>query len=382
MNATGKREKHEPPKEQEHPLSILFISNADSAHCRRWAQAMAQRGHSVEILSPSGASIPGVEVTVLPFYPTGRQGLSRVLGGWKNTRRLKRFLRERSRDVVHLLGLFPLLSYDLCRVVDDIANLVVSTWGTDVAPDQWSPSIRRGEAVRRHLLKQGRVITATCRYLAECTRQWTEPDRDLRVISYGVDTHAFDPSLHQVARTDEPVLGFLKGLTPRYGPDLFLRAAAAVHAKGKPVRARLAGAGPEEDSLKQLARELGILERTEFLGPLPHEKVPEFLAGIDVFVMPSRFEVFGVSALEASAMERPVVATRVGGVAEAVCEGETGRLVPPEKVEGLVEATLELLRTPAGEAMGKRGRAWVKEHFLWEDNCLQMEQVYRQVASG
>ena len=111
------------------------------------------------------------------------------------------------------------------------------------------------------------------------------------------------------------------------------------------------------------------------------EELPELLRNVDIFVMPSIREEFGVAAVEAQAMEIPVVSTRVGGVPEVVLDGETGILVEPGDSEQLAQAILTLIENPAlRRQMGKRGREHVLANYRWEDNAALMENLYQRIV--
>ncbi len=95
--------------------------------------------------------------------------------------------------------------------------------------------------------------------------------------------------------------------------------------------------------------------------------------------MPSTYEGFGVAALEAEAMEVPVVASRIHGIPDVVLDGETGLLVPPRDRQALA-AALDRLASDGGlrRRLGHAGRAFVAEHYSWEDNVAQMEALYEE----
>jgi L-malate glycosyltransferase len=120
----------------------------------------------------------------------------------------------------------------------------------------------------------------------------------------------------------------------------------------------------------------------DFVGRIPHDEVPAFLASLDVFCMPSRWEseTFGVAAVEAEAMEIPVVATNVGGIPEAVKDKSTGLLVHPDDPKALGSAIAKLLNDPEKRAaMGAAGREFVAANFDWQENAGRMEQVYKSL---
>jgi glycosyltransferase involved in cell wall biosynthesis len=139
----------------------------------------------------------------------------------------------------------------------------------------------------------------------------------------------------------------------------------------------LAGEGPERRRLERQAARLGLGERVRFLGEVPHEQVPEVLQQLDIFAMPSTYEGFGVAALEAEAMELPVVASSVHGIPDVVVDGETGLLVPPRDRQALASALDRLVADgDLRRRLGQAGRAFVAEHYSWEENTAQMEALY------
>jgi glycosyltransferase involved in cell wall biosynthesis len=116
-----------------------------------------------------------------------------------------------------------------------------------------------------------------------------------------------------------------------------------------------------------------------FLGDLAHEDVPAALQRMDIFAMPSTWEGFGVSAVEASAMQLPVVASNIHGIPDVVVDGETGLLVPPRDPAALANALERLAGNPElRRRMGAAGRAFVAAHYRWEDNAAQMAALYQR----
>jgi glycosyltransferase involved in cell wall biosynthesis len=130
-----------------------------------------------------------------------------------------------------------------------------------------------------------------------------------------------------------------------------------------------------------MAKSLGLEADVSFLGFI--SDVPQFLAGIDIFVLPSLYEGLGVAALEAMAAGKAVVASRVGGLAELVNDGENGFLVPPGDAEGLAAALAKLIRDKnLRAAFGQKGAARVREHFTIEQMAKKNEACYYAMLRG
>lgn len=159
------------------------------------------------------------------------------------------------------------------------------------------------------------------------------------------------------------------------GFDLLLRAIALI----PDARAVVVGDGEERRALEALACELGIADRVEFPGW--DDRVRERFASADVLALPSRFEAFPLTILEAMSAGLAVVATDVGSVADAVVDGETGVLVPSESVDALAGAIAKLLDDePRRNELGRRGRERAQRLFTAEAMARAYERLYADVV--
>jgi len=123
-----------------------------------------------------------------------------------------------------------------------------------------------------------------------------------------------------------------------------------------------------------------LKERVHFVGPTSHSTIMQYYEDADVLVNPSYTETFGMSLVEALASEKPVVATRVGGMVEIVGEEKVGTLVERGDVPGLAEAIIKLLEDDALRAtMGKIGRQDVIERFSWPEVAKRLLQHYESL---
>jgi glycosyltransferase involved in cell wall biosynthesis len=148
------------------------------------------------------------------------------------------------------------------------------------------------------------------------------------------------------------VIGVVSRLRWEKGLDVLIESLDLIGDIGE-VHAIVAGVGPEESGLRQLAARSRI--PVHFVGHRPD--VARWLAVADVIVMPSRRESFGRVTLETMAAGRPLVASRVGGLTDAVADRETGLLVPPENPAALAAALRSILIDPAGaRRMGEAAR--------------------------
>lgn len=156
-----------------------------------------------------------------------------------------------------------------------------------------------------------------------------------------------------------------------------VRALAAL--RELPWELRLVGDGELRPNVEALAEQLGVAERVVFLGV--RSDVAEQLADADVFVLASHWEGFPRSILEAMRAGLPVVASRVGGVAESVADGDTGMVVEPADVTAMTRALRIVIGSPALRLrMGARGRERYLREFTFERMFRETEEVYRAFA--
>ena len=211
------------------------------------------------------------------------------------------------------------------------------------------------------------------------------PGDRIITINSAVDPESLMPKagrdatrLAESAAPDALVLLTVGSLVRRKGHDVLLAALAGLHTDGQRPLLWIAGDGPERASLEKQAAELGLQGQVHFLGR--RSDVPDLLAACDAFVLPSRREALGVAALEAMAAGRPVVASRVGGLAQAVVHDRTGLLVPADQPEALTEALARLLRDQElRDRLGAAGPSRVAEGFLAEQMVHAYEKLYREV---
>ena len=196
------------------------------------------------------------------------------------------------------------------------------------------------------------------------------PDQ-IVTIPNGIDASAFastDPTAHAPLRRQlglaptAPVVGTVARLSEQKGHRYLLEAWPQVRAVVPDAELLLVGDGPLRGELEQQAQALGIAGSVRFPGT--RTDVPALLGLFTVAVLPSRFEGMPLFVLEAMAAGRPVVGTRVCGASEAIAEGETGLLVPPQDPAALATAVTSLLCAPAKAArMGHAGRVRLLRYY-------------------
>ena len=218
------------------------------------------------------------------------------------------------------------------------------------------------------------------------------PDK-ISIVPCGVDTHLFEPSPPRRAKRhlslpDKRYILFAGRIDPIKGIDVLLKAMGIVKDHGDTtdaIRLLIIGGdgnhplyprNSEMHKLRQLTTRLGLSDMVTFLGPQKQELLPFFYAAAEMCVLPSRYESFGMVALEAMACGRPVIASHVGGLPSFIQDNATGFLVPGGNEKVLAEKMLTLLNDASLRArMGKEAREKAKE-FSWQKIAMQMIALY------
>lgn len=197
------------------------------------------------------------------------------------------------------------------------------------------------------------------------------------VIHAGLDPPALEPA---PLPFDPPRLVCLGRHVRDKGLDIAVAAFARLTGRFPDLRLTVIGDGPERPALERQAARLDLGGRIDFPGRVP--EIPPYLDAATVVVMPSRWEeTFGLVALEAALMARPVVVTRAGALPEVVVHGETGLVVEKEDDEGVAEAIAFLLERPGtARRMGRAARERAIRMFGLELCIDRYDQLYRRIA--
>jgi phosphatidyl-myo-inositol dimannoside synthase len=213
---------------------------------------------------------------------------------------------------------------------------------------------------------------------------------DVRVVHLGTSPARFRPGLDpEPARRrwgldGGPWLLTVARLDFHKGIDTVIRALPAIRAAFPTARYAVAGVGSRQRALEQLVASCGVGDAVRLLGFVPDTELPALYNAAHLFVLASRrydllVEGFGIACLEASASGLPVIASRSGGLPEAVREGETGLLVEPDDPAAVAAATIRLLGDRALAArLGAAGRAAVEAYYNWDRVAADLIRIDRE----
>ncbi|PSQ74941.1 MAG: glycosyltransferase family 1 protein, partial [Bacteroidetes bacterium QH_6_63_17] len=233
------------------------------------------------------------------------------------------------------------------------------------------------DRLRQTLLHQVDAFLPVSHYTAGLLHERDVPPSRTHVVPNGTDPTRFRPhdgtQLRQhLDLTAQPLLLTVGRLVRRKGIDTVLRALPTIIQTCPDVAYVIAGTGPDRPRLERLAACLGVRDRLCFVGDIGHDRLPLYYSAADLFVMPARqdppdVEGFGLVFLEANACGTPVVGAATGGIPEAIRDGETGLLVPPDAPGVLADAARRLLANPGlANTLGRQGRERVLNDANWD----------------
>lgn len=210
----------------------------------------------------------------------------------------------------------------------------------------------------------------------------------MRVVYHGVESRFMEEQIEMSeARIrlglckGESMIGTVARLHRDKGIEILLEGAALAIKSWSGMRLLIVGDGPEKARLMSLAERLGIMDRVIFAGFRPN--VLPWISSMDIFCLTSKEEGLPQSLLEAMSLEKPVIATNVGGVDEVVRDRICGLLVPPEDPESVCRGILFLLKNPEKALnMGKKGKEVIKQGFLINHTLDQIESLYHDCLCG
>jgi len=318
----------------------------------------------MEILHPRYPLIPKVGMTMTP----------RLMALWVKPT-VQRIIREGyDFDLIDAHYFYPdgvaaaMIGRSLGKPV------VITARGTDINLIPQNPT------ARKQILwaaQQAKGMITVCQALKdEMVQLGVDADR-ITTLRNGVDLKLFRPGdrsgLRRKLGLEDFTLLSVGHLIERKGHDLIIRAMPAL----PDARLLIAGAGPEEEALKALVTQLGVVDRVEFLGALPQETLRQYYAAVDALVLASSREGWANVLLESMACGTPVVASNVWGTPEVVASQEAGVLMKERTPEGIVEAVNKLRASRLDHAATRR----YAEKFSWDDTTQGQLRLFREILA-
>jgi teichuronic acid biosynthesis glycosyltransferase TuaC len=291
--------------------------------------------------------------------------------------RVRALRREFPFDIIHAHTTIPdgMIAIWLARVFG--VRAVITSHQGDV---ELVPQNRWNRATLRYTLSRADRIVAVSKSLKRAITSLDVGSDRIRVIPNGFDPAKFSVASNQISEIrrsrSEKIVLFLGQLVSRKNPTILLRAIARLRKRLPQVRLILVGDGLLRAELETEVVRLGLKTCVDVIGAVPHAKVPDYVRAADLLCLPSRAEGWPTVIFEALSQGVPVVASRVGGIPEAICSEDFGLLVESGNLNDLTEALYQGLTRVWDDV---KIRTYARE-FTWDKIAMKLQSEYQLVA--
>jgi glycosyltransferase involved in cell wall biosynthesis len=369
----------------------------------RLSVGLLQRGHEIYVLAPheAGAAfsevMDGLHVHRFRYAPAGAESLAYGGGILENLRRdpmrwrqvplflsaqfvaMARVVMGEHIDAIHAHWAIP--QGLVAAVGHPVLNrpVVLTAHGADV--------MAMTTGLRRRLLRLAAREATACTAVSSVLQRELKSVAgvDAAVIPMGVDTAVF-VGANRHRRPRRPQVLFVGRLAEKKGVRYLINAWPLVQTSHPNAKLVIVGDGPERKGLEDLANGLRLTDAVEFVGGLPNDELPAYYAAADVLVAPSIVSRSGdteglpVVILEAAASGTPIVASNVGGIADAIEHERTGLLVEPASPAAIADAIKRLLDDRRlCTALVRGARRAVVERYSWDVVADQYDALFRSL---
>ncbi|MDO5332222.1 MAG: glycosyltransferase, partial [Bacillota bacterium] len=356
-------------------MKICFVGPASNYHMIKWCAWFVERKHDVHVVSFIQGVIDNVEVHYVDTSVNAGQSDIKKLNYLFKAKEIEKIIKDISPDVI---SVHYASSYGAVMALTNIKKYVLSVWGSDIYDFPQKSIFHR--ILIRYSLYRAKCLLSTSKAMAAEASKYT--NKRFFVTPFGVDMDLFRPDVNKGKR-EEFVLGTVKTLEDKYGIDYLLKAVAILHKEHPEVKwiLRIAGKGSKEVEYKKLAVELGIQDIVTWLGYISQTDAAKEWANMDLAVVYSTLESFGVSAVEANSCGVPVIIADIPGLMEATKPGETS-IVVQRKQEGLLaDAIYKIYEDDElRNKMSDKSRMFVRDNYEIDDCFLRIENLLAKQA--
>ena len=367
-------------------MKVLLLADPNSTHTIKWALSLAHRNINIYIFSLSKLNvnsyqdIKNIEIKSVNQTVKYEEGALSKIKYLKIVPLLKKYISEIHPEIVHA---HYASSYGLLGALSKFHPFILSVWGSDVFDFPNNSFIHK--AILKYNLRKANKILSTSEIMAKETQLYTKKSIEITPFGINTDQFTYQQANDSLFDKDDIVIGTIKSLEPVYGIEYLIKTFKIVSDNNinLPLKLLIVGSGSLEKKLKGLVKSLNIEKQTIFTGKIPHSEVTKYLNMLSIFVALSKKESFGVSVIEASACEKPVVVSNVGGLPEVVDNNNTGFVVTPKSEKEAAKMIERLvLDQKLRIKMGKAGRERVKKLYNWDNNVKQMITIYNKILEN
>lgn len=372
-------------------VSPLGTHGGTFVHLSQWAQHLDKEKYNVTLICSRSTELDidriktleayGIEVVILPNTPLLGLGYASVVS------KLAKLLKVKRVTLLHTVFIQADIIGSIAARIAGVPFIVSSLEGRLVPLNcsRWKQLVYRwAYPVARNSIN--RTIAISHETGREAIYDFGVNPDCVTVIYNGIEPQRFSPRQYLgpskrrlLARA--PVLGYFGALSCQKGLDSLIEALPLVLNFYPAVKLLIVGEGPDRSRLEWATQELGLQDVVTFESWV--DDVSRIMSDFDILVLPSKSEGMPWAVLEAMASAKPVIATAVGGIPEAVVDGETGILLSNSKPETIARAVLSMLDSPERTLqMGYAGRRRIEDRFTTSIEMRKIEALYDSLTEG
>lgn len=379
-------------------MRICYIANAGSLHTYRWLRYFAENGHQVYLVSliSNNPNIDFESASIKENFSDTSSKIKKLRAEYEKIGvkmypldithpfkipivllKTRRYIRRLKPEIVHA---HYVSTNGFLGTFSGFHPIVITAWGSDVLID--AKGLKK--QLVKYALKKADLVTCDGEKSKDAMLNLGINQKKIKLIYHGMDTKVFTSEQRSKEfiknlfdNEDFHVVISNRSLKPIYNIETVIKTIPLILKKMSDAKFIIAGEGSEEYYLRDLAKSLGISDSIRFVGWIPHEELPKYLASSDVYVSTSLSDSFAVSTLEAMACELAPVVTAVGDNRNWIKDGENGFVVPIKNPEALAEKIIYLLENEGvRKKFGKINREIVKEKADYNKEMEKMENIY------
>ncbi|MEM2211627.1 MAG: glycosyltransferase family 4 protein [Nitrososphaerales archaeon] len=368
-------------------MKIAYLADCQSIHTIRWINYFKNKGHEVFVLTSNVSKKLDVKQYKLkggiPIPLASKDSAFRYALSPYCILYVKKILHNEKPDILHA---HYLSHYGFIGALVNYHPFVVTAWGSDVLlnPNQ----MKILELMVKFTLKRADFITCDGEHVVKIINNLRGEFGNISIIYFGTDVEKFNPKKRSEeirsmlgAKPDTPIVISLRYLEPIYDVKTLIKAIPLVLKNIPEIKFIIAGSGSQEAELKRLVNMLKIANYVSFVGFIPNEELPKYLASSDIYVSTSLSDAgLAASTAEAMACGLPVIITDFGDNSKWVKNGVNGYLFPMRDYKALAERIIQLaINKDLRKEMGEHGRRIIEEKLNYTREMEKVERLYKDL---
>ena len=359
-------------------MRICFVGPANSEHIKKWCKWFVKNDHEVHVISFTRGDIPDV---LIHFLDIGVDATGKEIGKYKYLLAGRKVRAEIQRINPDIVNAHYASSYGIMMSLTGEKNYILSMWGSDIFEFP-QKSILHAAIIRRSL-KYATYLFSTSRVMAKEANKYT--CKKIEITPFGVDMELFNPQKRSRKKDNQFIVGTVKTMSDNYGINTIIEATNNIRQRRPdiPILVRLAGDGPQLDHYRNIVREYNLTDTVTFLGQISQNEAAVEWANMDVAVIPSLQESFGVAAIEAQASGVPVIVSKAPGLLETTKPGITSIVVDAKDVQAITQSICDLYDNKTlHKNMSAKAIEFARNQYDLDVCFKNIERLYMEIINN